>query len=140
MGGLRCGRPGSGGWQGLGAAEIMQVQFLAVAFGKPVTVAAFFLDGQTDLLAAPAAQASHFTRVLRKRFRQLHWQPRLWWGVLLLPLFFTCPSGAGLSLDSGLVVFSSGTVVKYTLKKHPRILLFLRPPGFDPGGFRRGQC
>ena len=25
-----------GGWQGLGAAEMMQVQFLAVAVGKPV--------------------------------------------------------------------------------------------------------
>ena len=38
--------------------------------------------------------------------------------VLLLPQFFTCPSGAGLLLDSGLVgVFFSGTVVKYTLKK-----------------------
>ena len=65
------------------------------------SVAAFLLDGQTDWLSVLAARAFHYIECQSdKRFRQLQRQPRFWWGVLLLPLFFTCPSGAGLHLSA----------------------------------------
>ena len=92
------------------------------------SVAAFLLDGQTDLLTAPAAQAFHFFehQSVTQTLLQLQRQPRFWWRVLLLPLFFTCPSGAGLSLDSGLVVFFSGIVVKYIFFKKRKTCLQFR--------------
>ena len=114
-----------------------------------VSEAAFLLDGQTDLLPAPAAKAFHYVEC--QNVKQTLQAAAAAAAILVrspfVAIVFTCPSGAA---------FFSGTVVKYTLKRHacifrqgeqtrmhikeePRILLFLRPPGFDPGGFRRGQ-
>ena len=71
------------------------------------SVAAFLLDGQTDLLPAPAAKPFHYMECqsVKQTLQAAAAAAAILVGTPLLPLFFTCPSGAGLSLDSGLVVF-----------------------------------
>ena len=71
---------------------------------------AFLLDGQTDLLPVPAAKAFHYMECQSVK-------QTLQAAAAAAAILVACPSGAGLSLDSGLVLFSSGTVVKYALKK-----------------------
>ena len=148
----------SGHFDLLVASAAKETEYMRDSAGA--SVAAFVLDGQTNLLPAPAAKAFHYMQcqsvkqtlqaaaaaaaiLVRSSFVAIvvHMSEWCWFvpgfSVGCILLWNSCQ--VHLEKDMLAAFFGKGKKEGCTSKGSQEILLFLRPPGFEPGGFWWGQ-